>query len=573
VGIEGRRGKGAAPTPRTTRAAVEPWWTTPRGAAFVVAVFVAAAFARSLGNAFTYDEPLVLVQAQAFLKSSDFSALVTKDYFAGSLEGTWRPFCTLTYMFDAFVAFAPATFKADSVLWHIGCAWLVMALARRLLPARHRRFAIVAGLVFALHPVTTETVDNASFREDSLVTFWTLATLVLAFDGRRALALVAFALGLLSKESAVVAPVLLAIIRLTRPVAERPGHPDRRGLARELVPYGVVLAIYLAIRFGPLKTAGQYATYPGGSFAATMTGMPLVWAHDLRLLVWPWPLCADYTGYFPFGHVPAGALVASALVVLAFVAALVVAARRGQTLVALGLGWFALALGPVSNFIPVPIPAAERFLVLPLVGIGLAAAAAAGALSEELPDRAWRVARGAFVAVLAVFVGMITVRRGAWSDDAALWADTVAVNPRSCGAQSAVGGTLLRRGIDEASGAASGAASGEGAVDVLRAAAEHQRVALRQCADASDPARAAKFYTRLGAAEALLSHLPPARAALERALVLAPRDPLTVAWLGYVHLLSGDTAGAAVLLKRAIIDLGPPDNDVAEVARRYVDKL
>jgi hypothetical protein len=565
VGIEGRRGKGAVPAPRATRAAVEPWWTTPRGAAFVVAVFVVAAFARSLGNAFTYDEPLVLVQAQAFLKSSDFSALVTKDYFAGSLEGTWRPFCTLTYMFDAFLAFAPATFKADSVLWHIGCAWLVMALARRLLPARHRRFAIVAGLVFALHPVTTETVDNASFREDSLVTFWTLATLVLAFDGRRALALVAFALGLLSKESAVVAPVLLAIVRLTRPVAERPGHPARRGLPRELVPYGVVLAIYLAIRFGPLKTAGQYATYPGGSFAATMTGMPLVWAHDLRLLVWPWPLCADYTGYFPFGHVPVGALVASALVVLAFVAALVVAARRGQTLIALGLGWFALALGPVSNFIPVPIPSAERFLMLPLVGVGLAAAAAAGALSEHLSDRAWAVARGAFVAVLAVFVGMINVRHDAWSDDPTLWADTVAVNPRSCGAQSAVGGTLLRRGIDEASGA--------GSVDVLRAAAEHQRVALLQCADASDPARAAKFYTRLGAAEALLSHLPPARAALERALVLAPRDPLTVVWLGYVHLLSGDTAGAAVLLKRAIIDLGPPDNDVAEVARRYVDKL
>ncbi|HTA18416.1 MAG TPA: hypothetical protein VK989_03945 [Polyangia bacterium] len=545
----------------TRTAAADPWWTTPRGAAFVVAVLVVAAFARSLGNAFTYDEPLVIVQAQAFLKSSDLSALVTKDYFAGSLEGTWRPFCTLTYMFDAFLAFAPAMFKADSVLWHIGCAWLVMALARRLLPAQHRRFAIVAGLVFALHPVTTETVDNASFREDSLVTFWTLATLVLAFDGRRALALVAFALGLLSKESAVVAPVLLAIVRLTRPVAERPGHPDRRGLPRELVPYGVVLAIYLAIRFGPLKTAGQYATYPGGSFAATMTGMPLVWAHDLRLVVWPWPLCADYTGYFPFGHVPTGALVASAFVVLMFVAALVVASRRGQTLVAIGLGWFALALGPVSNFIPVPIPSAERFLTLPLVGIGLAAAALAGALSERLPSRAWRVVRGAFVAVLAVFVGIINVRHDAWTDDATLWADTVAVNPRSCGAQSAVGGTLLRRGLDE------------GSVDVLRDAAAHQRVALRQCSDASDPSRAAKFYTRLGAAEALLSHLPPARAALERALELAPRDPLTVAWLGYVHLLSGDTAGAAVLLKRAIIDLGPPDNDVAEVARRYVDKL
>ncbi len=560
MGIDGRRRGGQTPVPGAAPA-LGPWWARPRGAAALVAVVVAVAFARSLGNGFTYDEPLVLVQAQAFLKSSDLSALVTRDYFRGSLEGTWRPFCTLTYMVDAFFAFAPATFKAQSILWHIGAAWLVMALARRLLPERHRRFALVAGLVFALHPVTTETVDNASFREDSLVTFWTLATLIFAFDGRRVLALVAFALGLLSKESAVVAPVLLAIVRLTRPVTERPGHPDRRGLPRELVPYAVVLAAYLAIRFGPLKTAGQYAAYPGGSLAATMEGMPLVWAHYLRLLVWPWPLCADYTGYFPFGHVRVAQLIASTLVVLGFVAALVVAARRGQTLLAIGLGWFALALGPVSNFIPVPIPAAERFLTLPLVGIGLAAAAAAGALSERLSPGAWRAARGVGLAVLAAFVVIANLRHGAWRDDTTLWDATVVVNPRSCGAQSAVGGTLLRRGLDD------------GDVHVLRDAAAHQELALRLCSDASDPARAAIIYTRLGAAEALLRELPPARAALERSLALLPRYPLAVVWLGYVSFLSGDRDGAASLLKHAIIDLGPPESDVVEVARRYIDKL
>jgi hypothetical protein len=560
VGIEGRRlrratrSQPAAPPPPPPG----PWWERPRGAAALVAAAIIAVFARSLANGFTYDEPLVIVQAQNFLKSTDFGALVTRDYFSATLEGTWRPFCTLTYMLDALVAFAPAMFKAQSILWHVACAILVMALARRLLPEKHRRYALVAGLVFALHPVTTETVDNASFREDSLVTFWTLATILLALAGMRGRALLAFALGLLSKESAVVAPVLLAAIRLGGPAdLRRPA----RALARELAPLALVLAAYLAIRFGPMKTAGQYALHPGGSLAATLASMPLVWAHYLRLLVWPWPLCADYTGYFPFGHPPAASLARSVLIVLAFVAAIGVAARRGQGGVAFGLAWFALALGPVSNFVPVPVPAAERFLTLPLAGIALAAASAAAALSERLLPARWRALRAAGLAVLVAFAALINVRHRAWRDDATLWVRTVAVNPRACGAQSAVGGTLLSRGMAQRN------------LFVLRDAVAHQQLALRLCSDESDQARAAVIYTRLGAGQAMLGRLPAARAALERALELEPRYALAVVWLGYTHFLGGDLDGAAALLKNAIIDLGPPDSSVAEVARLYLDKL
>jgi hypothetical protein len=559
VGIEARRGRRATRSqPAAPPAPRGPWWERPRGAAAVVVGIVVAVFARSLANGFTYDEPLVLVQPQVFLKSTDFGALVTRDYFSATLEGTWRPFCTLTYMLDALVAFTPAVFKAQSLLWHAGAACLVTALARRLLPAKHARFALVAGLVFALHPVTTEAVDNASFREDSLVTFWTVATLLLALGGRRAWSLVAFALGLLSKESAVVAPVLLAMLRLAGPAELR---KPPRAVARELLPLLAVLAVYLAIRFGPMKTVGQYALHPGGTLAGTLAGMPAVWAHYLRLLVWPWPLCADYTGYFAFGRVPVSTWLPGALAVLAFAAGLGLAARRGQRGIALGLAWFALALGPVSNLVPVPVPAAERFLVLPLAGIALAAAAAAAALSERLLPGRWRTLRAAGVLVLVVFAVAINVRHGAWRDDASLWGATVAVNPRACGAQSAVGGILLQRGVEESS------------APLLRDAVAHQELALSLCADRADPMRAAMIYTRLGAGEAMLAHLPAARAALGRALMLSPRDGLAAVWLGYVHYLQGDVAGAAGLLKYAIIDLGPPDASVSEVARRYVDKL
>jgi hypothetical protein len=551
-----------------------PWWATPRGAGVIVAAVAVIAFARSLGNGFTYDEGLVLVGAQRFLQSGSFGTLLSKDYFGASLEGTWRPFCTLTYMLDAMVSFHPAVFKLDSLVGHIVAAWLLMALTRRLLPDGRRRWAIVAGLLFVLHPITAETVDNASFREDSLVTAFTLATLILSLDRRRGLALLCYGLGLLSKESAVIAPALLAILRLGRFDRENPrawGPPEPaspvpfsmtvRRLVIELIPFGLLTVVYLGIRFGPMKTPVAYAQYPGGTFGATLIGLPAIWAHDLRLLIWPWPLCADYTGYFRFGAQPWGPVLLSAAIVLGYLGLIVFAIRRGERVVALGLGWFLLALLPVSNLLPIPIPAAERFLYLPLCGIALAAAPLFGRFTESHPAPARRRGTLLGVGLLAAFAVLLNLRHGDWHDDQRLWLATVAVNPRSCGAQSAVGGGLLSRGM----------VSGDPAL--LRASAAREELALRLCSDDSDPFRAAFAYTRLGAARALLDDRAAARLALERATVLHPRYALPFAWLGYLAYQEGDQAVAAMLLKKAIFDLGPPDATVAAVARYYVDKI
>lgn len=552
---DGRRRAAPAPT-----AEGGPWWARPRWAAALVAAVALLAFARALGNDFSYDEGLVIVRAQRFLRSGSFGTLLSPQYFAASLEGTWRPFCTLTYMLDAMLGMHPAVFKADSLAWHVGAALLVMALARRLLPDRRRRFALAAGLLFVLHPITTETVDNASFREDSLVTFWGLAAILLATSDRARAALGAYVLALLSKESAVVIPVLLAGVRLVSP-AEGRAQPRARALARELVPYGVLTALYLVIRFGPMRTPIAYAGYPGGSLGGALLGMPAVWAHYLRLLVVPWPLCADYMGFFTFGPQPLGPVLRALCLPLAYVALVAIAARRGQKALAFGLAWFAVALGPVSNLIPVPIPAAERFLYLPLVGIALAAAVAVAELAVRLPRAAGRAALAAGLGAL-VLLGALTDRRhAAWRDDETLWVETTARNPRSCGAQSAVGGNLLSRGIDE------------NAPELLRQSIARQELALRLCAGESDLNRLSITYTRLGAAHAMLHEIAPAQAALERAMQLWPRYALPVVWLGYVRYLAGDAAGAAALLKHAVIDLGPPDAGVAEVAQRYLDKV
>ena len=220
----------------------------------------------------------------------------------------------------------------------------------------------------------------------------------------------AFGLGLLSKESAVVAPALLALLRLGRfdrgspaPTGRPAGGPAApaarlRRVSPSSCPTASSSAAYLAIRFGPMKTRGQYACYPGGTLARTLAGMPVVWAHYLRLLVWPWPLLADYTGYFRFGRCRCAAPVSAAPSCWTSLRGARLAAAARPAGIAFGLGWFALALGPVSNFIPVPIPAAERFLTCR--SWDRARRGGGGGGVRRAPSRRparWRVLRGAGV--------------------------------------------------------------------------------------------------------------------------------------------------------------------------------
>jgi hypothetical protein len=551
------RSSGAAPSlgEESTRAT--------RWATLAVVVAALIAFGGSLRNQFTYDEGLVIGEADGFLRSASLATLVSPGYFAASREGTYRPVVTLSYMVDRAVSPEPLVFKLQSLLWHIACALLVLQLARRLLPAEQRRYAVVAGLLFALHPLGTETVDNASFREDALVTFFTVAGLLLAWSRRLPAAVGCYVLALLSKESAVVMPALLLMGNLSRPgdaARGEPGSRRRSWMVRESVVLGTVTLVYLAIRFGPMNTPGAYASFPGGTRAATLLEMPAVFAHYLRLLVVPWPLCADYTGYFDFGPQPWAARVPAFLLLAAFVTVTVTAYLRRQRLIAFALGWFALALLPVSNIIPVPVPAAERFLYLPLVGVSLALAATLPPVVARWPrGRTALLIAGAGVAI--AFVVVANLRHGDWHDNDRLWAATARVNPRSCGAQSAMGGARLREGIHSRAPA------------TLAEGVALEELALRLCPPDADPPRGAVMLTRLGAANAVLGQLNPARQALDHAIRLSPRDPLAVVWLGYVQFMAGDKRAAEASLRHAVIDLGPPNATVAQVASQYMDKL
>ena len=184
------------------------------------ALVVLAAWLPSLGASFQFDDYVVIVD----------------DSHVQSLAAWWRsmpgirPLLKLSYALNHVAGAGAAGYRAVNILLHALNAALVFVLLRRL--ARRLRVADEAGaaflaataaLVFALHPVQTESVTYVSGRSNVLMASFVLLGL-LAFTGssaaaplrRRILTQLAvvgcFALAMAAKETAVVAPLALLLL-------------------------------------------------------------------------------------------------------------------------------------------------------------------------------------------------------------------------------------------------------------------------------------------------------------------------------------------------------------------------
>ena len=461
------RGRGArlpAPPSAAPAAGDHPW--------VLVVLAGLLAFGGGLANRFTYDDRLVIEEAEPLLRDLPLASTVfSQDYFVTSHESTFRPVVTFSYALDyALGGLSPFVYHLQSLLWHLGSALLLYALARRLLPRPARRAALVAGLLFAVHPLLTEAIDNPSFREDPLATFFSLAALLFALrKGRGALAAAigCYLVALFAKESAFVLPVFLLGARWL--LGEQ---REAREKWLEAGGFAAATLFFILIRFRVMTSGPDYGEYPGGTLVPTVLGTPRIFVHYVKLLVAPWPLCADYSGVFDFPPATRD-LVLSVVLLLALVAAGYVAGRRNR-LVAFGLGWFLVALGPISNLIAIPVPAAERFLYLPFAGIALAVAAGWAELDARLTDRLRPIARWAGLAAIVALAVLTNLRHPVWHDNMALWGRTVRDFPRAWGARHGYGVELKERGeLDRAAGELEAGAGGE--ADQVGERAHHQR--------------------------------------------------------------------------------------------------
>ena len=362
----------------------------------LVAAVALAATAPSVRNGFVYDD-VPVVQRDPRIHRLD-PRLVTLPYWGGDAEDRiYRPATTLSFALDwALGGGRPALFHATNVLLHAVVTALVLALAARLLGAGA---ALVAALLFAVHPVHVEAVASVVGRAELLAALgYLVAVLGYIADGdRRAqggvsggatlAVLLGATLAFGAKEHALTLPAALVLTDVW--MASRDGRPviarwRSHGLLWTCV---VVLGVgYLAARSAVVGTAtggGHIAVGLEGLGAAgravVMLPAVLVWT---RLLIFPLHLSADYSpNAYPILSVMTVWHVIAVLLLVGG-AALAWLARKRMPALWFALAWCAITAAVAANVLaPTGVTVAERVLYLPSVGFAIAA----GALWERLP--------------------------------------------------------------------------------------------------------------------------------------------------------------------------------------------
>jgi tetratricopeptide (TPR) repeat protein len=486
--------------------------------------------------------------------------------------GLYRPITTLTFAIDRAIAggMRPGWFHLVNVLLHGGVTWLVTCLA--LLVLESPTGACLAGLLFAVHPVHVEAVAGVVGRAEILAAGLTLAAVLLhrAALARRgpmaSLALagapVAILLAMLSKESAFMAPALVAICDDW--TGDVTSARRRRGL---YASYGVATLLALALRAHVLGSTGGPGAIPfidnpaaaAGALEGRLTALACV-ARYAGLLICPAQLSADYS----YDQIPLARGATDPLVVLGFVLVAgivtggVMLARR-RHVAGRALLFTACAMALTANLlIFIGTLQAERLLYLPSVGACLLAGWAVESRRARFASRT-----GLAVALAAVVAaGARTwVRLPEWRDDFTLYQSAARVSPRSARIRYNLGNAWLKRQengkAEEEFRAAIAIYPGFGdaranlGMALLRLGRPQEALETLTEAARLQPSNA-EVAVNLGSAYRELGDRARAESEFRRAIATNPRA--ATAWnnLGSLELSRGEPAAAVDALQRAV---------------------
>ncbi len=443
--------------PDAPASAVRPRWQALVAAA--VAAIAIGLYVPTLWGSFVYDDEAMMLNSTFIHDARHILDVLSLRILSMNVLDSERFVKLLSLMIDsALWGKNPAGYHLTNILLHGASTALLFLLALHLLqsigrPARSTMAgALVGAVIFAVHPAASEAVCVVSNRADLLATFFVLLTLTLArffWSGppaRRLAVAVACVLSAVlavaSKQNGVVvAPLLLGYWLLMRRYHQGRGRtwPWLALLAACLLLVGG-LGWYVSLVKPPASSIGAVQPkYVGGSLAEAIAYQPRIWAFQLRQVFWPGDFCADLTFYSlrwvtkPLAY----GILAAAL------AGAVLACRRNRVAL-LGVILYALALAPVSNFVPIFHPLADRYLYMPMVGIGLLLAGVVGKRDIFSP---WLPPLGVLTLAVAVpLAGMTLQRERVWHDSVSLWKATLSENASSWVAANNLGYALYDLG-------------------------------------------------------------------------------------------------------------------------------
>jgi Flp pilus assembly protein TadD len=412
--------------------------TSPRpGVAWPLAVVAAGAaaavYANALHNPFVYDDHRLIVENESL------SAL--PDIYPVILHEMTRPLVNFTYALDwTFWGLDPFGYHLTNVGLHMVnvilvfvAAWLLAVDAGASSPSARsvspNVTAAAAAMIFAVNPMMTQAVGYISGRAELLCTTFGLLTLVLARQfvatSHRVWAVgavSAWLLAALSKEVAVVVPVLLLVY--DRWLAPASATSLRRRVTWMYLPIGVAAVMAAATRVWVLRAVEYEPSQLEPTFI--LVQVEAFWRYVL--LLFGQGRQSIFHQIDPYDTLTIRTLMTALTIPLAGVLAWVM--FRAHRLAAFGAVWLALSFVPSSALFVLGRGEAMAEHRAYFASIGFFLLLGVGLERVSRLIRRQRVG----TRVLAMVVGVVMVaqlamhtvlRNATWSSPVSLWHDAV----------------------------------------------------------------------------------------------------------------------------------------------------
>ena len=352
----------------------------------------------TLGLNFALDD-IFLIEQNTYLQTDPMSLLKGDLWFADhsvSQSSFFRPLFMMSIIFDAFVFEQAWGFHLHNILWHLLATGMLYFLLLRWFPKKQ---ALMAMLIFGLHPLQSEVVIWISARNDSMAAFFCFWALWLYTQPECTYRTAVWRMGLvgcalLSKESVLFVPVVIGLLA-----------PQKK-LVRMLESIGAVVIVLLIRKWLNLSVVSPLETH----WNLFWNKLDVLIMGVASRLLFPWPLCA--TRAIGWDALSVSEFLLGSLVFVA----LLWSVRRPKARVAI----FCAVLFWIPTLWPTVLNGmhGDRYLYLPMAGV-------AAAVAISVPWRLW----------MLVFVGMwivgIEQRIPAWKNDMSLWSAMAEEKPSS----------------------------------------------------------------------------------------------------------------------------------------------
>ncbi len=374
-------------------------------------------------------------------------------FFKEDVDGLYRPLRGAYYTV-AYSIFRKNEFgyHLNAVFFHTLISILVFFIIKKIVEKKD--IALIAALIFAVHPIHTERVANMTAGFDLLGIFLFLLSFyfyVLHSKNNNnlkyfAFSLIAFVFALFASEEAITLPFLVILYEFS---FNKEGFNIKKCFLKNHLIYFIIALLFIILRFFILGIGGRVEEYLGGSFYLTMLTMAKVLIMYILLLLFPLNLTLFYdipvaSGLFDF-------TVLISLIILALILFYTVNYYK-KNIVFFSVFWFFITLLPFSNIIPIQVFMAERYLYVPSIGFTLLFAYLIYNIYnlKIFNQKTKKIVAIIFLTLLLSFyAGRSIVRNNDWENNLTLWTKTVETNPFNSRAHDNLGFTYDHLGQKE----------------------------------------------------------------------------------------------------------------------------